>query len=144
MSIAMAIFAAAALLDGGVGNTGAAVASEATTKAEPAQQQAEQAAREFLALVDARDWRASYAATGSVFKKANTFENWSSAAQGAHGAMGPALSRDLVTADYSPAPPNGVWNIRFRSRFAGGREVIETVALAYADGGWRVVGLLLD
>ena len=23
-----------------------------------------------------------------------------------------ALSRDLLTADYSPAPPNGVWNIR--------------------------------
>ncbi len=120
------------------------VAGEATTTAEPAQHQAEQAARQFLAMVDARDWRASYAATGSVFKKANTLERWSSAAEGAHGALGPAMSRDLLTADYSPAPPNGVWNIRFRSRFAGGREVIETVAVAQADGGWRVVGLVLD
>lgn len=144
MTIAIALFAAAALLDGGVGNAGAAVAGEAASTAEPTQQQAEQAARQFLALVDARDWRASYAATGSVFKQANTLERWSSTAQTVHGALGPALSRDLVTADYSPAPPNGVWNIRFRSKFAGGREVIETVALAPADGGWRVVGIMID
>jgi DNA-binding CsgD family transcriptional regulator len=141
MTISLALLALSALSGS---SQAPAVAGEATTTAEPAQQQAEQAARQFLALVDARDWRASYAATGSVFKKANTLERWSSAAEGAHGALGPAQSRDLLTADYSPAPPNGVWNIRFRSHFADGREVIETVAVAQADGGWRVVGLVLD
>ena len=144
MSVAMAIFAAVALLDGGAGGAGAAAGKEAVAAVDPAQQQAEQAARQFLALVDARDWQASYAATGTMFRKANTLEGWSKAAQGAHGTMGPALSRDLVTADYSPAPPNGVWTIRFRSRFAGGRQTVETVALALESDGWRVVGLMLD
>lgn len=144
MTMAMAILAAVALASGGANDAGGGAAREVPAAVDPSQQQAEQAARQFLALVDARNWQASYAATGGQFRKANTLEGWSKAAQGAHGALGPTLSRELVTADYSPAPPNGVWNIRFRSRFAGGREVVETLALAYEGGSWRVVGLMLD
>jgi DNA-binding CsgD family transcriptional regulator len=142
MTMAMAILAALALASGGANDADGV--KEVPAAVDPSQQRAEQAARQFLALVDARNWQASYAATGGQFRKNNTLEGWSKAAQGAHGALGSALSRELVTADYSPAPPNGVWNIRFRSRFAGGREVVETLALSYEDGSWRVVGLLLD
>ena len=142
MTMTMAILAAVAMASGGAGDAGAAM--EVPAAVDASQQRAEQAARQFLALVDARNWAGSYAATGSQFHKLNTLEGWSKAAEGAHGALGPAQSRELLTADYSPAPPNGVWNIRFRSRFAGGREVVETVALAYEDGKWLVVGLLLD
>lgn len=141
MTMAMAILAAVALTSGGASDAGAA--REAPAAVDASQQRAEQAARQFLALVDARDWQASYAATGSAFRTNNTLEGWSKAAQGAHGALGTAISRELLTADYSPAPPNGVWNIRFRSRFANGREETETLALAYEGGNWRVVGLLL-
>lgn len=142
MTIAIAILAAAAIVGGNVGPAGAA--KDMPVLADPAQQGAEQAARQFLALVDAKDWRASYAATGSKFRQANTLEGWTAAAQGAHGALGPALKRDLITADFSPAPPDGVYNVRFLSHFAQGREAVETLALSFEDGGWRVVGLMLD
>lgn len=101
-------------------------------------------ARQWLTLVDARDWAGAYATTGSSFRQNNSLEQWSSAAKGAHGAMGPALSRELVRADFSPAPPSGVWTVRFRTRFANQREAIETLALSFEGGSWRVVGLLLD
>jgi DNA-binding CsgD family transcriptional regulator len=141
MTTAIAILAAVALASGGASDSGAA--KEIPAAVDASQQRAEQAARQFLVLVDARNWQASYAATGDQFRKGNTLEGWSKAAQGAHGVLGPAVSRELLTADYSPAPPNGVWNIRFRSRFADGREVVESLAMAYENGSWRVVGLLL-
>ncbi|HCF25465.1 MULTISPECIES: DUF4019 domain-containing protein [unclassified Novosphingobium] len=142
MTMTMAILAAVALASGGASDAGAA--KEVPVAVEASQQQAEQAARQFLALVDARNWEASYAATGSAFRKNNTLEGWSKAAQDAHGALGPAFSRELITADFGPAPPNGFWNVRFRSHFASGRDAVETLAMAYEDGNWRVVGLLLD
>ena len=138
----MAIFAVAALVGGAAGPAGAV--KDRPVVADQAQQGAEQAARRFLALVDAKDWQASYAATGSKFRQANTLAGWTAAAQGAHGALGPALTRELITADFSPAPPDGVYNVRFRSHFAQGREAVETLALAYEGGSWRVVGLMLD
>lgn len=137
MTISLALLALASL--SGTANT-AALAPTAST----AETAAVDAARQWLALVDAGDWKASYAATGSAFRKLNSLEQWKSAGQGAHGKLGAALSRQLITADYSPAPPQGVWTLHFRSRFANGREVIETVALGYEDGSWRVVGLMLD
>lgn len=142
MTMTMAILAAIGLASSGTSDAGAI--KEAPAAIDPSQQHAEKAAREFLALVDARDWRASYAATGSAFRRNNTLEGWSKAAQGAHGALGPAQSRELITADFGPAPPNGFWNIRFRSHFASGRDAVETLAMAYEDGSWRVVGLMLD
>lgn len=142
MGMAIALYAAAVLLGSGTGEAGGAGAVQAVS--EPTQQVAEQAARGWLALVDARDWAASWAGTGSAFRQANSRERWRAAAEGAHGALGAARSRELVSADYSPAPPNGVWTIRFHSRFAGEREVVETVALGYEDGAWRVVGVMLD
>ncbi len=142
MTMAMAILAAVALAGSGSGDPGAAKANAVV--ADASQQQAEQAARQFLALVDAGNWQASYAATGSQFRKNNTLEGWTAAARGAHGALGPAVSRELITADFGPAPPNGFWNIRFRTHFADGRDAVETLAMAYEDGAWRVVGLMLD
>ncbi|MEQ1640035.1 MAG: DUF4019 domain-containing protein [Novosphingobium sp.] len=137
MTISLALFALASL--SGTADT-AAPAPTAST----AETAAVDAARQWLALVDASDWKASYAATGSAFRKLNSLEQWTSAGQGAHGKLGAALSRQLIAADYSPAPPQGIWTLRFRSRFTNGREAIETVALGYEDGSWRVVGLMLD
>jgi DNA-binding CsgD family transcriptional regulator len=142
MTMVIAILAAVALASGGASDADAA--KELPAAVDASQQQAERSARQFLALVDARNWEASYAATGSAFRKNNTLEGWSKAAQDAHGALGPALSRELITADFGPAPPNGFWNVRFRSHFASGRDAVETLAMAYEDGNWRVVGLLLD
>lgn len=142
MTIAVALYAAIALWSGGAGKVESTAMAAAAQS--PAQQQAEQAARQWLALVDARDWRAAWSATGSAFRGLNTLEGWSAAVEGAHGPLGAALSRELVTADYSPAPPDGVWTIRFRTRFAKGREAIETLALSHEDDGWRVVGVMLD
>lgn len=142
MGMAMALYAAVTLWSGDTLAGGSAGETQAVS--DTAQRAAEQAARHWLALVDARDWEASWMATGSSFRKANSRETWSTAAQAAHGAMGTALSRELVGADFSPAPPEGVWTVRFRTHFAGQRETIETLALGYEGGAWRVVGVMLD
>lgn len=137
MTIALALYALASLSSA----SGIAATAPAASAAETA---AVDSARKWLALVDAKNWQSSYAATGSAFRKLNSYERWSTSAQSAHGNLGAALSRELVSVDYSPAPPNGVWTIRFRSSFASRKDVIETIALAYEDPDWRVVGLTLD
>lgn len=139
MTVALALYALTAL-SGAV--DGAAPAPAPVPSA--AETAAIDGARQWLALVDAGNWQASYAKTGSAFRKLNSLEGWTKAGQGAHGAMGPATSRELVSIDYSPAPPQGLWTIRFRTSFAKQQNVIETVAMAYEDGDWRVVGLMLD
>lgn len=141
MTIALGLMALAALSGADNNSTAAAAQAAATPSTDQA---ATDAARQFLQLVDAGNWQASYAATGREFHQNNTLEGWTAAAKGAHGALGPALSRELITADFGPAPPRGFYTVRFRSRFAGGRDVVETLALAYEDGAWRVVGLMLD
>ena len=137
MTIALALYALASLSSA----SGVAAPAPAASAAETA---AVDSARKWLALVDAKNWQSGYAATGSAFRELNSYERWSTAAQSAHGNLGAALSRELVSVDYSPAPPNGVWTIRFRSSFAIRKDVIETIALAYEDSDWRVVGLTLD
>jgi DNA-binding CsgD family transcriptional regulator len=139
MSLALALAALASFT--GSGET-AAPASAVTPSSE--ERAAVDFARQWLTLVDAGNWAGAYAATGSTFRQHNSLQQWSSAAKGAHGAMGPALSRELVRSDYSPAPTTGVWTVRFRTRFANQREAVETLALSYESGSWRVVGLMLD
>ena len=107
-------------------------------------QAVEQAAREWLALVDARDWQASFDAMGPQMRQANTLEGWTAAAKQAHGSLGPAISRKLTSTRYVNAPPKGYREIVFATDFADRSEVIETVTLEKQAGVWKVVGVMLD
>lgn len=103
-----------------------------------------QTARQWLALVDASDWNASWAATAQSFRSLNSVEAWQSASLKARVPRGRAVSRRLASEESIPAPPHGYQLVRFRTRFANGGEVIETLSLAREGATWKVAGYYID
>jgi DNA-binding CsgD family transcriptional regulator len=118
-----------------------ATTQSATSAAET---HAVQAARHWLELGDASDWKASHAATGASFQSVNTLALWESTSQSVRVPLGPVISRQLIDDINAPTPPNGNHVVRFRTRFTNKPEAIETVALTREDGQWRVVGVYLE
>ncbi len=104
----------------------------------------EQAARTWLAVVDAGNWEASWRDTGASFRKLNTVEVWTKASQQVRVPLGDALSRTLLTHDTMPAPPQGYDVLRFRTDFAGKASAVETLTLEREGSEWKVVGYLID
>ena len=110
----------------------------------PAESPAAAAARRFLELGDAARWSDAYAATGKSFHAANTLQGWTAAAQKVRAPMGAVASRTYLTEVDVPAPPAGLQVVKYRTRFADGREVTETVALDQEQGAWKVVGIYME
>lgn len=102
------------------------------------------AARGWLALVDDAKWRESWAGTSQSFQTLNTVEVWQSASEKVRTPLGRTVSRTLVSEQDTPAPPNGLKVVRFRTDFANKRGVIETVSLDREGGDWKVVGIYVD
>ncbi|WP_420910665.1 DUF4019 domain-containing protein [Qipengyuania spongiae] len=100
-------------------------------------------ARAWLALVDAGNWQASWEATGNTFRKQNTLALWSSVSEDVRVPLGRVVSRELVSQDIVPTPPNGHRVIKFRTSFANKPDTVETVALVRDGADWRVVGYLI-
>ena len=120
------------------------VTAPATATATIAESDASRAARDWLALVDARNWPASYAATAASFRKVNTLANWQGAAEGVHARLGPAQSRELLSDFDTPAAPNGARSVRFRTSFANNQSRVETLLLDDEGGQWRVAGIYVE
>ena len=100
-------------------------------------------ARRFLALVDQGRWDASYALTGSAFRKLNSGEVWARVSQEVRPPLGAVVSRSLLSQEELPAPPAGYQVVKFRTDFANKRQAVETVSLEREDGAWRVVGVTI-
>jgi DNA-binding CsgD family transcriptional regulator len=120
----------------------AAAASVSPTPASEAA--AIDAARQFLALLDRDDWAASWQATHKSFQLLNTVEWWSQASEKVRGDVGTIKSRELLTVDFAPAPPNGYWTVRFKASYSKKGSVIETLQLASENGGWKVAAISVD
>lgn len=116
-----------------------ASASSADLKAEVSS-----AALRWLALVDAQDWQASFAATGDQFRSLNTVQGWTDASQSARVPLGAVVTRDVVAQEYVPAPPAGYELVRLRTTFANKANTTETVSLVREGGGWKVVGYIIN
>ena len=124
---------------GGVGQVAQpVVAAAAASVQSPAETEAVAAARHWLELVDAKDWQASYNLTTNAFRTSNTLGSWTTAALGVHGKFGPARSRELISADETPAPPAGNVVVKFRTSFANKPEGIELLTLVQEGGTWKV------
>lgn len=102
------------------------------------------AARQFLALVDANDWAASWAALGGSMRALNTVKTWTDASTSVRAELGTFKHRDQASADYVPAPPKGYWMVKFRASYANKPEAIETLTLMREADGWHVVGITID
>lgn len=118
----------------------AAPAPPAATVASPAAQ----AARQWLEMGDAADWRTSWAATGASFRKVNSLALWTSVSEKVRAPLGAVVSRTLVSADEVPTPPRGNAVVKFRTRFANKADAVETIALVREGGSWKVVGCYLE
>lgn len=101
------------------------------------------AATDWLRLVDSGDWEASFDATGRTFKQSNTLAGWANAATKVRGPQGAFVSRELVTVRYLNAPPHGYQEVAFATRYDNAK-VVETVTLEKEEGGWKVVGIMVD
>lgn len=103
-----------------------------------------QAARQWLEMGDAADWKGSYDATGASFRKLNSLALWTSVSEKVRVPLGAVRSRTLIGAEDVPTPPNGNMVVKFRTRFANRAEAVETIALTREDGSWKVVGCYLE
>ena len=122
-------------------------APPATAQSRPApvaESPATEAARQWLALVDAQKWQESFAATAKPFQSLNTLDMWQSASVGGRVPLGRVLSRRLAGEEGIPAPPNGYRLVRFRTEFATNPGATETLSLAREGDGWRVVGYIIE
>ena len=102
------------------------------------------AAREFLADVDAYDWEASYAATGSQFRSRNTLRIWSDASDQVRIPLGAVAAREATGYQEVYAPPNGYRVVTFRTDFSAKPDAKETVTLERENGAWRVVSYVIE
>ena len=102
------------------------------------------AAQQFLALVDRNDWSASWQATHKSFQLLNSVEWWSAGSAKLRGELGTIQSRELVTVNFRPAPPNGYWTITFKAQYSKKGYVTETLSLASENHGWRVAAFTVD
>jgi Protein of unknown function (DUF4019) len=57
--------------------------------------------------------------------------------------LGKVLTRNLVTNEYVPAPPEGYQLVKFASNYADGTNQVESLSLAWEDGTWKVVGIVI-
>lgn len=118
-------------------------AAASSAAAEPSEAAAARAAEDFLNLVDQSRWAESYAATGAQFRELNTLERWSEVSERVRPPLGKLLTRDLVTNEFVPAPPEGYQLIKFASSYENGVNQVESISLAWEDGAWRVVGIVI-
>ena len=115
------------------------VGQDATS--EPVNPEVVNAARAFLTLIEQKNWQASYAATGTAFRKLNTLAVWTQVSEEVHARYGSTVSRTLLSQQNLPAPPAGYEVIKFRTVYANKQQAVETVTLDREDGKWVVVGV---
>ena len=101
-------------------------------------------ARDWLQLVDAGNWEASYAETADSFRSVNTLEIWSSVSEDVRVPLGTVTSREAVSEELIPGGPNGLSLVRFRTSFENRADVTETLSLSPEGGTWKVSGYIIE
>jgi len=124
--------------------SGAAMLAAPALAQDPRTSEAQRVAREWLALSDAGDAKATYAAASAKFKGSMSVEQWEQALAKARAPYGAVKARTLTAAQpalQAPNMPDGVYVLLlYRTNFAA-RDMAETITMEReADGAWRVVG----
>jgi hypothetical protein len=121
---------------------GAKDAEEAAKKASA------EAAKSWLALVDAGEYAKSWSAAAELFQKQVSSDRWVETVRGVRGEIGKLASRKATKSDYSPTlpgAPDGEYVIQqYASAFENKKEAMESVVLMKEkDGSWKVVGYFI-
>jgi hypothetical protein len=115
---------------------------------EAARKVAAEAARSWLALVDAGEYARSWNAAAALFQKQVTSDRWVETVRGVRGQLGKFVSRKPTKSDYSrtlPGAPDGEYVVQqYSSAFENKKEAVEHVVLMKEkDGSWKVVGYFI-
>jgi len=107
-----------------------------------------EAAKEWLALVDAGEYADSWAEAAGYFRNAVTQAQWIQAVDGVRRPLGSLVSRELKSAKFTstlPGAPDGEYVvIQFGTELEHKASAVETVtAMKDADGAWRVAGYFI-
>jgi uncharacterized protein DUF4019 len=114
---------------------------------DPRAGEAQNAAREWLALTDRLEGAASWKAAGAKFQGASPVDHWSNALKQVRGPLGALSTRAVDSTRFAkaiPGFPDGDYAIvNFRTSFANKAAARETVTLEREGDAWRVVGYFI-
>ncbi|MGZ4827992.1 MAG: DUF4019 domain-containing protein [Terriglobales bacterium] len=113
-----------------------------------AEKAANKSANQWLALVDAGDYAASWDNAAQYFKNSVSKAQWAKMLGASRGPLGKVESRKLKSATYAtslPGAPDGEYVvIQYDSSFEHKKSAIETVTpMLDKDGQWRVSGYFI-
>ena len=92
-------------------------------------------ARQWLILVDDKNYSQSWSESGAAFKAKLKNDAWASDAATRRGPLGAVASRGLKSIDLSR---NNTAVVRYDTVFARKAAAVETVTLNFENGGWSV------
>lgn len=115
---------------------------------DPRALQAQEAAREWLALADRQDADAARSAAGAKFRDALAADRWRDALRSVRGPLGEVTQRTVVstqlTRSLSGQPDGDYALVAFRTSWSGKTVGRELVSLEYESGRWRVIGYVIQ
>ncbi len=104
---------------------------------------AKEAAAEWIELLDANDYQATWEQAASLLKSQVSADQWASQIQQVHSQLGAMQERSLIAARYTTSLPNvpeGEYVVaQYRAQY-GNQTVIETATLTKDGDAWRVAG----
>jgi hypothetical protein len=92
-------------------------------------------ARQWLVLVDDKNYAQSWSQAGKAFQNKQKADGWAATAGDKRGALGAVASRDLKSIDLGRTD---VAVIKYDTVFAHKAQAVETVTMAFENGSWSV------
>ena len=92
-------------------------------------------ARQWLILVDDKNYAQSWSQAGKTFQAKQKADAWAATAGDKRGSLGAVASRDLKSIDLGRTD---IAVVRYDTVFARKAQAVETVTLAFENGGWQV------
>ena len=109
---------------------------------------AQEAAQNWLELVDNSEYRTSWSQAASYFKNIITDEQWDRTLQGLRQPLGRVISREVTSRQYSnslPGSPDGEYVVnKYQTSFEHKQSAVETVTLILEQPDlWKVAGYFI-
>jgi hypothetical protein len=102
------------------------------------------AAKEWLALVDASEFETSWERSALILQNAVSAPEWEVSLTAARLPFGELISRELLFAEFKktlPGAPDGQYVvIQYRTEFEKKQAAVETVTPMFEAGNWKVSG----
>ena len=98
-------------------------------------------ARQWLVLVDDKNYTQSWSEAGKAFQNRQKFAAWAANADMRRAPLGAVASRSLKSIDLGR---NNIAVIRYDTVFAHKAAAVETLTLAFENGSWSVTDYAVD